>query len=419
MVPSQFALLPARIFLANRRWVEGKALRIVNGRISSVVDPTHLDRKQGIIELPGVALLPGLINAHTHLEYTDTSFSKPGHPGFVAWLAAITSWKGKRSGPDVHRSLKLGVRECLKTGVVAVGDHYSVALIPWELIRSPLKGVVFHELLGLKPADAPTVLALVKRRGARFPRAGVRFGLALHTPFSLGQNLLTEGLDWAKSQGIPLSMHVGESKEEGELFKNSNSKLCHWLRAKTGVSFCPSNKDLFAHLERQGLWSVSLQAVHMNLARRRHLRWLDPRRLTIAYCPKSHEYFRHPRFALELFLGKGYCVALGTDSLASNDSLNMWEELRLAKSHHPSVPLEILWDMATVNGARSLGLPTCGQIRPGNWADLLGIPITRTRYPLAEVFRHKGDVTFCMIDGKVVAGAINARTRQASSKLLR
>ena len=415
MMVTPSALLPERIFLGNRRWVEGKALCIAAGKIVSVVDPVGLSRRHKVIELPGVALLPGLVDAHTHLEYTDASFKKPARPSFVAWLNAIKSWKAKRSERDVANSLKRGVDQLLKSGVVAVGDHYCGAKIPRELTRSPLKGVVFHEAIGLNPSKAPKILAAMKIRRTRFSSSNLRFGVALHAPYSVSALLARETLSWVKAQSIPLSMHVGESREEGELFRHADNDLARWLQTQTGMSFgVPRGKDLFAYLEGLDVWQARLQTVHMNLAKQRHLRWMRPKRLSVVYCPKSHEYFRHPRFSLELFLHKGYCVALGTDSLASNDALNMWEELRLAQSLHPSIPLETLWDMATVHGARSLGLEKSGKIHPGHCADLIGIPASRTRHPLEEVFRHTGDVAFSMIDGKVCA-----RTRQAGSLLLR
>ncbi len=397
---NSFALLPRRVLINNRRWVEGIAVVIRHGIVQDFVKPSKLPRELPVCELPQMALLPAWINSHTHLEYTDSGFKKPARPSFTEWLEAVTAWKQTRKPADIARSLKEGVRQCLAHGVAAVGDHYSAEAIPAALLNSPLKGVVFHELLGLNPAMAKKYLRAIKERRRGFPKGAIRFGIGLHAPYSVSEKLLTAAVAWARSYSVPLSMHVGESREEAALFRKNGTALQRWLEKKTGLPWPrPVEKNPFSYLARIGLWKGNVQAVHMNLLRERDMASLPQKHVCMVTCPKSHAYFDHPRPALETLLAKKYCVAIGTDSLASNNSLDMLEELRVLHRSHPKIPLEMLWDMATVHGAMSLGLPHHGKIAAGFHADLIGIPATATAHPFQEALAHKGPVSYGTIDG--------------------
>lgn len=401
-MPQHFALLPERIFVGNTQWVQGKALLLRGRKIADICSPSRLPRKIEIVALPGMALLPGFFNAHTHLEYTDASFRKPLRPGFVEWLNAIFTWKAGRKPGDVPASLRRGADLCLQGGTVAVGDHYCGEGVPAPLLQSPLKGIVFHEIISRNPGRAQEQLARIRRRKAAFPADGLKFGVALHAPYTVSDVLTRGVLAWARKNHVPLTMHVGESREEAEFFRKPGSPLALWLEEKSGVQWNLPPTDPIAHAARQGLWKSAGQAVHMNLARPGHLPLLPRAKARIAYCPGSHEYFRHPRFPLEMFLSKGYCVALGTDGLVSNDGLNMFDELRLAHKLHPKVPLETLWDMATAAGAKSLGYPRGGSLKKGYDADVIGIPAGRTRHPLRQALEFRGKVPFLALDGKIV-----------------
>ena len=396
-----FALLPDRIFVGNRRWVAGRALVVRDGRILSIVEPKRVAAKINILELPGVALLPGFVNAHTHLEYTDPGFIKPRKPHFVDWLDAISAWKQSRGEDAVATSHARGVRECLAHGTIAIGDHYHGASIPWPILSSPLKGVVFHELISLADRAVGIKLAVMKRLSRRFPEERMRFGIAPHAPYSVNKRLLSKLMAWAGKKSIPVSMHVAESEDEDALSRLGECDLGRWIQKKSGEYPPVAGQDLFGYLQGCRVFSKKMLAVHMNLARGMDLKHLPPSRVRPVTCPRSHEYFGHAPFALEMFLNNGYCVAMGTDSLASNDSLDMFAELRAAKKIHPRVPLERLWDMATVNGAQALGLSRCGMINTGNAADFCAIPASRTRHALEQALDHRGEVTFSMIQGKV------------------
>ncbi len=415
-----FALFPQRIFIANRQWVEGKALVVRNGKIASIVSPSRLNRKLKIIELPGVGLMPGFVNAHTHLEFTDASFSKPRRAGFTAWVDAISSWKRSRSPGATLASISRGVRDCLAHGTVAVGDYYGGEVLPKALIASPLRGIVFHEVIGLDAEASGSKLATLKKRAKHYPHGDLRFGLAPHAPYSVNENLLRSIVSWAAAGRIPLSMHIAESLEEVTLARDGDNALGRWITNRTGQVSPIAGTELFAYLRGCGLFSLPTVAVHMNCLRPQDWKYLSPACTRIVHCPKSHAYFRHSRFALETFLQKGYCVAMGTDSLASNDALNMFEELRQARKVYPRVALETLWDMATVHGALSLGLSRSGKIQPGYDADLLAIPVSRTKRTLEEAFHHRGEVALTMIQGKIVWGTSGLRTsiKRERAKLL-
>jgi cytosine/adenosine deaminase-related metal-dependent hydrolase len=213
----------------------------------------------------------------------------------------------------------------------------------------------------------------------------------------------------ARKRKWRVTTHVAESDQEFEMFMAARGKMHDWLKRNERDNSDCGHGSPIAHLARQRLLGENVLAVHVNCLARGDATLLAKNKTHVVHCPRSHDYFRHPPFLRERLVKAGVNVCLGTDSLATTrktgkqkPELNLFEEMRaLAAADKTILPVEIL-RMATVNGARALGLAgEVGEISKNAFADLIAIPSDRKSADLYEtVLAHTGNVTAGMIDGR-------------------
>ncbi len=349
--------------------IEGGIVVIQGERISAV--EKHGDRKPDR-DFGDCAILPGLVNAHTHLDLCGLRGAIPYTDSFTKWLCAVIGQRRSLSNEQVETDICGGLDQCLKYGTTFVGDISGNGL-SWPILsRSPLRAVVYYELLGLPKARAKRAWADAKAwLTAHPPTATCRAGLSPHAPYSVRRSLFRCAASLAARAKVPLNIHLGETQEEMDLLV---------LRSGPFIDFL---KDLGVWDEK-GLTTFSqLRDLHRSLdpvafAHGNYVGWL---RLgpgnSFVYCPRTHAYFGHAHHPAFYQMAQGDNVALGTDSLASNPDLDMLAELRFLSERNPRVDGATLLKMATLNGAKALGWQReTGSLTPGKSADLLVVPLT-------------------------------------------
>jgi aminodeoxyfutalosine deaminase len=363
------------------------------------------------VDLGDVVLMPGLVNAHCHLDYTHMGgqFSPPRE--FIDWLKSITSTKAQWNAAEYTASWLTGAEMLLRTGTTTVADIEAVPqLLPGVWNSTPLKVISLLEMIGITNRRPPeTVLqeTLDKTSGLVHKRCSV--GLSPHAPYSTVVQLLRMSSEVAKRRRWLLCTHVAESATEFEMFTEATGDMFDWLR-RSGreMSDCGLGSPV-QHLERCGLLHQNLLATHVNYLARGDANLLGRRRANVVHCPRSHAFFRHDPFPLSRLLRAGVNICLGTDSLASvvkpprqSIELDMFTEMRLLAERHPSLSASRVLRMATIDGARALGRQkSIGEISPGALADLIALPCRGRTKRLAEaVLEHRGAILASMIDGK-------------------
>ena len=203
-------------------------------------------------------------------------------------------------------------------------------------------------------------------------------------------------------------MHVAESPEESEMYLSKSGSMFLWLKGQRDMSDCGARTPV-QQLHRCGLLGENLLAVHVNYASAPDIQLLANARVSVAHCPRSHAYFGYAPFPYEALAAAGVNICLGTDSLASVKrirgeklELNLFTEMGQFASERPEVSPDTILEMATVNGARALGLGgLLGQISPGALADLIVLPFRgKTSEACAAVVDNWRDVRATMIGGK-------------------
>lgn len=325
------------------------------------------------VDLGNVAVLPGLVNAHTHLDLSGVSAPVPFTGDFTDWLRAVIAFRRTRSPRDVEADIRKGLRECLARGVTLLGD-ISAGGESWDVLTSsPIRAVVFREVLGLTAERAQSASSSLHEWVAAHDSVGnCHPGVSPHAPYSTRIDLYRESGSLAHERSLPLMTHLAETPEETELLSHRQGPLLTFLE-QMGVWDEGGLVRDFAEVIRLSETAPRVALVHGN--------YLDPDvplppHATVVFCPRTHAHFRHRPHPFRALLARGVRVALGTDSLASNPDLDVLAEARFVRRTCPDVDPAILLRMITLSGAEALGWEgEAGSLAAGKSADLVAVPL--------------------------------------------
>jgi cytosine/adenosine deaminase-related metal-dependent hydrolase len=407
-------VLRARVVLAIRRSpIENGAVVISGNRIVAIGRWRSLRTRHSgaVLDLGESLLMPGLVNAHCHLDYTDMAGMFPPTKSFCDWIKLITTEKSQWSYSDFAQSWLAGARMLVRTGTTTVGDIEAVPqLLPDVWTATPLRVISFLEMTGIHSRRHPdAILAEAIEKIDSLPRGRWIAGLSPHAPYSTLPRLMKRCGTVARRRRWRMATHVAESAAEFEMFNGARGEMFEWLqRSKRDMSDCGGVSPV-QHLARAGLLCVNLLATHVNYLSAGDAQLLAHQQASVVHCPRSHDYFRHAEFPRRALAKAGVNICLGTDSLATvrkpprrNIELNMFDEMRSFASRNSGLSPERIVRMATINGARALGLRgKAGELAKNAFADLIALPFTgRTSESYAAVLQHTGNVTASIIDGE-------------------
>lgn len=326
-------------------------------------------------DLGDVALLPALINPHTHLEFSDLS-APLGEPGmsFPRWVPKVIGWRAAQ--PPGKPGVPRGLEETARAGVATLGEIATPGWLPAAFENQPVRATVFFESIGLTHHQVEPKLFEAREHLRR--AAGQhqwRAGLSPHAPYTVHPDLFERLVGLAAESSVPLAFHLAESSEEIELlatgqglFHDVLAELGFWDPTAIGRGTRPLD-----YLRRLASSGVRALVIHGNYLADDEIDLLTAHadRLTVIYCPRTHAYFGHPRHPLPKLLAAGARVAVGTDSRASNPDLNLWEELRFVARTFSELPPETVLRLGTIDAAHALGLgDECGSLEVGKRAPL-------------------------------------------------
>jgi cytosine/adenosine deaminase-related metal-dependent hydrolase len=319
---------------------------------------------EGASDLGDAALLPGLVNAHTHLEFSDLvePIGVPGMP-LHQWIGQIVGARLGTSAESKQAAIQNGIQQLVDSGTRLVGE---IATPPCQYRQAydQIDLVAFAEVLGLDPIRADERFDAAMDHNESYEFAA----FSPHAPYSTTLGTVDRCIEQARRLDRPIAMHVAESPDERELLSTGTGPFADALRSM-GVwrdEIFPWGNDPFTTLiERLALATRSL-LVHGNDFNDQEIDQLVTHpNLTVVYCPRTHHFFGHDKHPVDRMLAAGVRVALGTDSKASNPDLSIWKEVQFLLNHRPDIdPSEVL-RMATINGAEALGRSDIGRIELG------------------------------------------------------
>lgn len=381
--------------------IEDGVVGVQSGRIAAV--GRARDFAGPAEDLGDVILLPGLINAHCHLDYTVMRGAILQQENFPNWVRRINDLKRILTDDDYLASIASGFRELQKWGTTSVFNIESFPELMVRLPAPPLRTWWFYELMDIRNRiHTEDVVAGALTFFDHHPNWLGGFGLSPHAPYTTSGGLYELTKFCSENYAMPWTTHLAETDEEFEMFVKATGPMHDFLkklgRKMDDVGGVTPVSRLF---NGPGVPQGGILA-HMNCLSESDYQILAARRdLTVVHCPKCHEYFGRAPFALHRLREIGISVCLGTDSLASNSSLNLFGEMRALRRSHPHISAAELVDMVTRRSARAIGLPgQLGEITPGAHADLIAIPYAGDPSTVLEaVVENREPVKWMMIGG--------------------
>jgi cytosine/adenosine deaminase-related metal-dependent hydrolase len=337
-------------------------------------------------DLGQVALIPGLINAHTHLELSWMAENPPPAGDWVRWVRGLLARRAEENRERALAAAACAAQRMIARGTVAVGDVGNRGFAVPVLAASELAGVAFLEVYGLRASQAQELVDEATARIERIAdldevrRASDRLRVVLtpHAPHTTSPALLTAVAARAAAAGAPLSIHLAESPAEGAFLRDGTGPFADFLRERgmAQPDFGGCGCSPVAHLARLGLLSERTLAVHCVHLAGEDVATLRAQRVTVVTCPRSNATLGVGTAPLPALLDAGVRVALGTDSLASVGDLDLFAEMAAVAAAHRGIPPATVLRMATADGAAALGLADrLGSIESGKLARLVVVPL--------------------------------------------
>lgn len=366
-----------------------------------VVSVRAYRRGDTVENLGDVALLPGLVNAHTHLEFS--SLAQPlGAPrmAFPDWIRLVIDYRRELenrpggSAPWRHEAVSQGIEQSQAAGVALLGEIATSSWSEAPINSADLTTVVFAELLGLSGERIEPLWEAAQRHVAAGRADGARWlpGLSPHAPYTVPIELLARVCEKSAEEQFPVAMHLAESLEEIELLLSGSGRLVELLQSLN--AFAPGairrGSRPLDYLQLLAKVPRAL-VVHGNFLSSAEIEFAGQHSsaMSVVYCPRTHAYFCAGDYPLAEMLSSNINVCLGTDSRATNPDLRLFEEMRFVAQRHPAVSPEGVLHLGTQSGADALGLGhRFGSISPGKSPRLTVVRLmsTRAEDPLELLF---------------------------------
>lgn len=363
------------------------------------------------LDLGEMVLMPGLLNAHCHLDYSMLRQAISPPKSFTAWVQRINALKRNFDDADYLAAIAAGFAELRRWGTTSVANIESFPELMPRLPRSPIRTWWFYEMIDIRHRFTSEqvvagALSFFEQRGDSLDR----FGLSPHAPYTASVALYALANECAGPSGMALTTHVAESAEESAMFRSASGALHDFMQGlKRPMADC-GRKSPFAHLWESGAINTRWILAHMNELDEADFALLASRPgggpgPHIVHCPGSHRYFSHAPFPFRRLHELGLNLCVGTDSLASTLSLSLLGELRLLRDSQPWLTAEELLRCVTVNPALALGQQgRLGLLRAGALADLIALPLSGDPlHVYQEIVSYSLPIPWMMVDGHVLS----------------
>ncbi len=365
-------------------------------------------------------LLPGLVNAHSHLEYTALRGFLEDVP-FFPWIRALTAAKASLESEDWLWSARLGALECLAGGITTLGDNTDAGVTMRVLAESGLRGIVFQELFGIDDREtvAPIMEALREKIDAhrRLASARVGVGVSPHALYTIRPALFAVINTYVRAEALPTSIHIAESPAESLLTERGEGAFAE-MYERRGITWNSPKTTPTQYALDQGALTPQALAVHCVHQTLEDIALLASSGASIIHCPKSNAKLGAGVAPLARWLRTdGLRIGLGTDSAVSSNTLDLWEEMRFALLLQRAVQEDVgavaasqILRLATLGGAEAMGLSgQIGSLTPGKRADLIAVRLNRPHatpatdpYAALVYSARADDVILTLCDGQVL-----------------
>ena len=391
--------------------IENGALLIKNKTIEALGTQKTILKKypnERVIDLGERLIMPGLVNLHAHLELSWLKDVIGEKSDFIEWVMELVELRKKEAPQVAAVSAADGLREAIRTGTTCIADTISRETSLPYLLKSGIRAMVYLEVLGMEENRADDILGALQGRmdalGALPDR--IRAGISPHAPYSVSAKLFKLLSQYTSTNTLRLSIHISETKAESLYLQRKPSPMDEYMkrfgwdalkpnRGRTAVSFINKYKMLNN--------CIAVHSVHVDS---RDISLLKSAGASVAHCPRSNHYLNAGIAPVGDMIDAGVNVGIGTDSLASNLDMNMWNEMRFTYLVN-RLPARQIFEMATINGAKAMGLERItGSLEAGKDADIIAIdtPASALKNPYQRLLLNtrEDDIALTMVQGKAI-----------------
>ena len=361
-----------------------------------------------IIDLGNSAIVPGLINAHTHLELTNFHNRINYNGSFTDWIVQIIETKKQWTEREYKLSIREGITKSLKAGTTTVADITRNGFALEELKKSKLRKTVFYELIDFNPDNAESTIESFKKKVNGIKDEDdklLSIGIFPHAPYTVSKELYERCSIVSDKLNILIATHLSETNDEIEFLTKGTGNLVSLLK----------NHDMLNNWQYPGLRPIEYLSsmdilnngwllIHCNYILEDEIEYVKKSNSSIVFCPRSHDYFCHKNHHFRKFIEHNINVALGTDSLASNDSLSILDEMKFLYEKHKDLKPRDIFYMGTIAGAIALKLKDkIGRLEPGLDADIavIKLPVERLSNIYGGIFSEDSECIFTIVSGSV------------------
>ena len=379
-----------------------------NGRLQAVGPDATIPRPP---DVPATAfddaiILPGLINTHTHLELTGFEGQVPDRE-FTQWIRRLRQLKSTRRPAEYLEAARQGLASCFASGVTTVADTGDTGSVIRVLSEVDGSGVAYQEVFGPNPSQADESLATLQARVrdcSPLMTSRVRIGVSPHAPYTVSGDLFSAVAAWARTERLPLAVHVAESPAETQFLVSGSGPLAEAWHERSIPLPVSRGRTPVAWLAEHGVLSEQSLCIHAVQVGAQDVQRLADSGAAVAHCPLSNRAHGHGVAPVQALLDAGIRLGLGTDSVVSVGRLDLLAEARAAGGL-VSLTADQLVELCTLGGARAIGVDSeTGSLRVGKWADCTVIRSRRAAGTPAErvLASSPTDVLLTYVGGKEV-----------------
>ncbi len=386
--------------------IDNGAVLIDGGKIKFAGCANDINNHESyqIIDLGNSAIAPGFVNTHTHLELTHLHKCINYNGNFTDWIRQLVNIKKDWTESEYLSSIRSGIKKSLESGTTTVADITRNGLALEELQKSKIRKTLFYELIDFNPDSAESTIVNFKDMIRKVRQNDLlSIGIFPHAPYTVSEELYRKSKSVSRELGLSIASHISETIDEANFLTRGTGNFVSLLR----------DFDMLKDWKSPGLRPVNYMKnigflengcilIHCNYLTGEEVDHIEESNSTIVFCPRSHKYFRHKDHPFYKLENRDINIALGTDSLASNDSLSILDEMKYIYTQHKNTkPQDILY-MGTIAGATALSLNNkIGKLEAGYDADIAVIDFKKERISniYDGIFSHDSECILTVVSG--------------------
>jgi cytosine/adenosine deaminase-related metal-dependent hydrolase len=388
--------------------IENGALLIDDGKIKFAGQFKDIDDVDSCrtIDLGNSAIVPGFVNTHTHLELTHLHKSLNSNGNFTDWIRQLVDKKNDWAESEYALSVRDGIKSSLKSGTTTVVDITRNGIALTELLTSRIRKLLFFEIINFNPDTAESTINDFKELIADINHDDLlSIGIFPHAPYTVSDRLYRDCKQISEEFDIQIATHIAETKDEVEFLTRGTG---HFVSLLNDFNMLKSWKypglSPINYLKNIGFLENGCILIHCNYMTEDEIDFIEKTKSNIVFCPRSHEYFRHDDHPFSSLKDRNINIALGTDSLASNDTLSILDEMKFIRKHYRDLKPQEIFYMGTIAGAVALRMDdSIGRLDSGYYADIAVIEFENTGISniYDGIFSQNSECILTIVSGEI------------------